>query len=90
MNTTELVVSVAFGCVVVVYLFLLFRVSAFRKDASPGDGYFGVPPRSLSSVLDSNAYTDEGQTRLRWFNIAFGALNVVGAVFIIVVVLKLV
>ncbi len=57
---------------VLIYLFLLFRISAFRKDIEWEDKargykpYFKRPHDSVVAVFQGENYTDQGRGLLPW------------------------
>src|SRR5262245_9150452 len=51
----------ALGLFSAMYLFLLFRISNFRRDnPDPGSTYFGSPGSSLWEVLNRQTYDERG------------------------------
>ena len=49
------------------YLFFLFRISAFRVDRPWHRGYFGAPIESLGlGHFDRTAYSSDGQKYFPW------------------------
>ena len=61
------------------YLYLVFRISAFRKDRQRNRSYFAPPFISMVDVLTRSNYTDEGQRLLPWLYFTV-ALLVVAAI----------
>lgn len=54
------------GLPVALYLYLLFRLSAFRKDRASTGSYFGLPYLAMHRVLTRSNYLPEGQRLLPW------------------------
>jgi len=71
------------GIPAVAYLFLLFRVSAFRRDQPWQEhirggrrAYFGVPMSSIGAALSKESYDADGQRYLPWLRLALAAVFV--------------
>jgi hypothetical protein len=71
------------GIPAVVYLFLLLRVSAFRRDQQwqkhvrgGRRAYFGVPMSSISAALSKESYDVDGRRYLPWLRIALAVVFV--------------
>lgn len=62
------------------YLYLLYRLSAYRKDRAANGARFGKPYESMTQVLSKANYTEEGQRLLPWLA---GSIVMVAAAFLV-------
>lgn len=62
------------------YLYLLYRVSAYRRDRPTGVKRFGKPYESMVQVLSKDNYTDEGKRLLPYLgaSVALVAVAILG------------
>jgi hypothetical protein len=72
------------------YLFILFRVSAFRKDHQGLKQYFGNPLKgfpfiSMAEILTANAYTERGKRILPWLYVSILLLAITGFILFLAV-----
>ena len=67
-----------FATPLLLYLGLLYRISAFRRDRQGDRRYFAPPLESMTEVLTKSNYTEQGQRLLPWL-VASIVLLVIGA-----------
>lgn len=71
------------GPPVALYVLLMFRISAFRKDGRRLGAHFGVPPLTWMALFDRERYDPRGQRLLPWLYVATAA-SLVGLAIVLI------
>jgi len=79
------------GPSVVAYLFLMFRISAFRKrysdPAGTGSRFFGMPPLTWMRLFDREEYDERGRKLLPWLYLS-AFVSAIGMALLLMQALK--
>ena len=67
---TFLILTVFVAAPVILWIFVVHRAAAFRKDALWRRGFFGPPLESLVETLDKESYAPEGRRFVKWMWVA--------------------